>query len=211
MIKRVNKRGQKGEISWLCKCECGVEVVVLGASLRSGNTASCGCLHKESITKIKTTHGLCKHPLYIVWKNMRIRCTSLGNKSYLNYGGRGIAVCDRWLESFENFYNDVIGGYKKGLQLDRIDNDGNYEPSNCRWVTRNQNQMNTRSAENSTSMYKGVSLRRGDGKWVSQISKNGKKYYLGYFTCEKKAALVYNEKAKELFGEYASLNKIEEN
>lgn len=209
VIKRADKRGQNGEILWFCKCTCGAEVAVLGASLRGGTTGSCGCLHKESITNIKTTHGLSKHPLYGVWKNMKARCINPKNKYYSNYGGRGIKVCGKWSESFGDFYEDVKVGWKKSLELDRIDNDGNYSPENCRWVTSGQNRMNIRSAENSTSKYKGVSSYKGGDRWISQISKNNKKYYLGIFTCEKEAALVYNVKAKEFFGGYANINKIE--
>ncbi|MFM9656805.1 hypothetical protein [Streptomyces scabiei] len=84
------------------------------------------------------------HPLYTVWRSMISRCHRPGHKAFARYGGRGIAVCPQWRHSFEAFHRDVIKGYEQGLQLDRIDNDGNYEPGNVRWVTRSENGRNTR-------------------------------------------------------------------
>lgn len=204
---RVRKDGRKST-RWKCLCACGSnkEIVVEGSNLTTGHTKSCGCLRKEH----KTTHGLSSHPLYGVGMKMKDRCYNPQHMSYENYGGRGIKVCDRWLESFENFYNDVLEGYSEGLQLDRRNNDGNYEPENTRWVTNQQNQMNKRSWKNGTSKYKGVCWSKASGKWVSTISKDGRVTHLGFFLDEDEAALVYNKAALELFGEYANLNTIDE-
>jgi len=194
-------RGGNGrDVKWICKCECGNIVSIVGTRMKNNITKSCGCL--------LTSRKRSKHPLYSVHAGMKRRCISKKETSYPNYGGRGITVCDRWLESFENFYEDMKDGYKEGLQLDRIDNDGNYEPSNCRWVTHSQNQMNKRVRKGVSSKYKGVSLIKARDKWVANIGLKGKVIRLGYYDCEKEAALVYNEKAKELFGEYANLNKL---
>lgn len=206
VIREDTERSKSGDVKWVCRCNCGKEVSIIAASLNNGHTQSCGCLRKEKMT----SHGLHKHPLYKVYVYMKSRCNNTKDSSYIRYGGKGITVCDRWLESFENFYNDVIEGYSKELQLDRIDNDGNYEPSNCRWVTHSQNQMNKGANRESSSRYKGVHWDKRSSKWVAQIGFNKKPTYLGRYDCEKEAALAYNKKAYELNGEYAYLNKIED-
>ena len=137
---------------------------------------------------------------------MKNRC--LREENAKNYSDRGITVCERWLESFENFFEDMGKVPCKGAQLDRIDNDKGYSKDNCRWVTRNQNGLNKRGSIK-TSKYKGVSWNKPHGEWEAKINLDKKRYYLGYFTNEDDAGRAYNEKAKELFGEYAYLNKIE--
>lgn len=123
---------------WKCKCDCGNEVVVRGSSLTNKLSTSCGCYHRERIS----THGCTNDPLYEIWTNMRQRCTNKNNTSYDHYGGRSICVCDEWAE-FENFYDWSINhGYESRLSLDRMNNDGNYEPDNCRWVDRITQQNN---------------------------------------------------------------------
>ena len=157
------------------------------------------------MTTSKKTHGLSEHALYYVWGDMKQRCCNPKNKSYKNYGGRGVRICDDWVNNFLNFYNDMKEGYEKGLQIDRIDNNGGYELSNCRWVTNKQNQANRGSRASGSSIYKGVTKIR-DGKWTAQIKKDGKVYRLGYFTCEKEAAKAYDVRAKVIFGEYSGTN-----
>ena len=134
---------------WLCKCQCGKEKIFGGSNLRNGNSKSCGCLRIENLIKRQTKHSMAlstkRHPLYIVWKGMKARCLNPNEPSYPNYGGRGIAVCDEWLE-FEPFAKWAFeNGYDKSLEIDRIDNDKGYSPDNCRWATRSQNQLNKRN------------------------------------------------------------------
>lgn len=193
---------------WECVCSCGSgrHITTSASNLRNGRTASCGCLSLE----IRTKHGLRKHPLYYIWTGMKNRCYNTNDKGYPNYGERGIRVCDRWKDSFENFYKDVIEGYEKGLQIDRKDNDGDYEPDNVRWVTRSQNQSNRRSHKNSSSKYKGVSWHKRDEVWRVMIMKEGVSTYLGSFKNEIDAAKAYNVIAIEIFGEFANLNVVEE-
>jgi len=132
---------------WLCKCECGKEKIVYGCSLRSGNTKSCGCLNKEVHTKHGHSIKGKRSKTYMSWASMLKRCNNPNHKDYKNYGGRGVKVCDRWLNKengFENFLEDM-GEMPGKHQIDRTDNDGNYEPTNCRWVTPKENCRNRRN------------------------------------------------------------------
>jgi hypothetical protein len=119
-------------------CSCGNEVKALGGNIRRGLTKSCGCLRDENRIK----HGMWGTPTYWVWHSMLDRCRNSEHKSYKNYGGRGVKVCDRWFK-FENFLADM-GEQPKDLTLDRRNNDGNYEPRNCRWITQKEQCRNRR-------------------------------------------------------------------
>lgn len=198
-------RDSNGSSKWICKCICGTIKSISQRSLRSGATRSCGCLNRE----ICTTHGLSDHRLYSIYSSMKERCVNPEADSYKYYGGRGITICDYWLEDFINFYNDMLPTYKEGLELDRIDGDKDYSKDNCRWITHQQNLHNTKKRKGS-SLYKGVSKNKKSGVYQASIFKDGKTYPLGTFTCEKEAALAYNKKAYELNGEYAYLNTIED-
>jgi hypothetical protein len=150
---------------WRCHCECGNIVVVLGASLRKGNTASCGCLQRAAAASAATTHGMYKSAEYRSWQGMKARCHDPANKAYFNYGARGVAVCDRWRNSFAAFLEDMGPKPSPTHSLDRIDNNGDYSPDNCRWATREQQQNNLRTNRMLTYNGKTQSLSR----WAKEL------------------------------------------
>src|SRR4051812_16633339 len=129
---------------WLCRCDCGATVNVPSGNLSTGNTASCGCFRKEKLSALRTTHGLSRHrsPEYESWCAMLARVRATTGRRAIDYSGRGITVCERWLK-FENFLADM-GDRPPDRSLDRINNDGNYEPSNCRWATASEQNANQR-------------------------------------------------------------------
>lgn len=136
----VRDKGRKGNALWLCRCECGNTTIVDSSKIQSGRKKSCGCM-KDSH---KTTHGMSRTATYQTWENMIQRCTNPNATKFHQHGGRGIAVCQRWLESFANFLADM-GEKPDDKTLDRINNDGNYEPSNCKWATKEEQANNTRA------------------------------------------------------------------
>ena len=144
VVKRL-KKNSRGEVIFLCTCECGNNIEVRKWNLTSGNTKSCGCLKSETssnLGKSHTTHGMRYTKIYKIWESMKRRCDSKVCERYMNYGDRGIKYVDSWKE-FVPFYEWAIkNGYKEGLSIDRIDVDGNYEPSNCQWVTLKKQHLN---------------------------------------------------------------------
>lgn len=137
---------KNGNTWWLCKCDCGNEKAVQGTRLVNGHTRSCGCLVTDvTVARNKQgfKYGIRGNRIYRIYWGMRTRCYNTTDHNYKRYGGRGIKICDEWLNSFEAFRDwSLANGYRDDLSIDRINNDGDYEPSNCRWATNEQQQAN---------------------------------------------------------------------
>lgn len=142
---------ENSKIYWTCKCDCGNIVTEYAGDLVSGDIKSCGCWKSDLTTTRNWRHGISDVRLYSVWGSMKDRCLNPNCLGYSYYGGRGIEVCDKWRDDFKAFYDWAMdNGYQEGLTIDRIDNDGNYCPENCRWVTALENSHNSRACKNVT-------------------------------------------------------------
>lgn len=159
VIKEAGKT-KDNHIKWLCLCACGGNTVVDGRDLRKGSTTSCGCYSIEKATervvKFNTKHGECYTRLYRIWNGIHDRCNRKNSKNYRHYGGRGIKVCEEWNDYLAFKTWALTNGYEEHLTIDRINVDGNYEPTNCRWITKQEQQNNKRT--NRYIMYNGLTL-----------------------------------------------------
>lgn len=164
---------------WECQCDCGNITVVRHGDLRSGRTVSCGCYNYEKESVLKT-HGYSRTKLYDVYIKMKSRCNNPDDKNYADYGGRGIKVCKEWNESPKSFIEWALNnGYKEKLSIDRINVNGNYEPSNCRWTDSETQCLNQRIRKDNKTGYKGIYIDKG--VYRVQIRRNKKRYYLGSY------------------------------
>jgi len=174
-VIKYHGKNKHGQSIWICKCGCGCgeERIIPTYALRGGIWKSCGCLRKEKAAehcrKDLSTHNMCYSRLYSIWHGMKQRCLNTNDKNYPNYGGRRITVCDGWANEFEGFMNwALLSGYTDKLTIDRKNNDGNYEPQNCRWATIKDQANNRRSSRIIT--YKGISHTASE--WANSLCIN---------------------------------------
>lgn len=173
VIRRVGSDKSKNA-TWLCRCDCGNKVVKVGINLRCGDTSSCGCYHKQVVKEHMQTHGKSKTRLYKVWAGIKSRCYNPKVDNYKYYGGRNIGMCSEWKESFEKFMEwSYQNGYDENAKpqectIDRIDNDKDYSPENCRWVNHYEQCHN--QSKNRVYTYNGVSLTMAE--WARKLNIN---------------------------------------
>lgn len=199
VVEMTDKRSSDGSIIWFCSCECGNLKEVKSSQLRAGTVQSCGCLAKESRKASAKTHGMTNTKEYAIWKAMKYRCITPSNAGFEDYGGRGIGVCDRWLESFENFYADM-GPKPERMSLDRIDVNGDYCPENCRWADDSTQNFNQRLRVNNKSGKTGVHWDEERGKWFARICVNGKNKALGRYDTLEQAITARENAEIEYYG-----------
>jgi len=191
---------------WTCRCSCGKTVKVNGCRLRNGQTRSCGCLRKDALllTNIKrrmATDGRSKTREYHTWCGMKTRCYNETSDGYKNYGGRGITIDARWLESFDNFLADMGRAPTRRHTVGRIDNDGPYSPENCRWELPVQQSHNTRDRKGTATGVRGVYRIQNKPGYMASIGVGGKSKYLGYFLDLEEAKAARKEAEKKYWAE----------
>lgn len=176
VIKRLPS--DTGKTKWVCRCDCGNDVVLRTDHLRSGESRSCGCLRVEE-GESRATHGMSRSKPYAVWCGMIRRCENPKDTSYARYGGRGISVCDRW-KKFENFWQDMSSGYREGLEIDRENNSLGYCKENCRWATDDEQARNKRN----NVFYTLNGVTRTESWWAQSLgithSALSKRFRLGW-------------------------------
>ena len=201
--ERYGKKQRTRKIG-LFKCDCGVIKKIIISAVKNGKTVSCGCYHRKMVSNNFKTHGLSKHSLYGMWGDIYTRCTNPKADSYCYYGERGISVCDEWRSDFSSFYDWAIeNGWEEGLQIDRIDVDGNYEPNNCQFITQAENCSvgKRRMRKTNKSGFVGVSYRKDRNKYTAFIGNNRKHITIGRFDKIEDAVKARIDKEIELFGE----------
>lgn len=191
-----NTRDNKA--AWVCKCDCGNTIVVPASQLARGQKHSCGCLYGGKPLIYRRTH---KNKLYNQWSGMIYRCTHEAASHYERYGERGVSVCQEWIDSFEAFADwSIANGYKETLEIDRIDNNGNYSQENCRWVSHMENSRNRNTRKTSKSGVSGVIFRKDINKWRVTICANYKRINIGNYDTFEDAVSARKKAEEEYWG-----------
>ena len=177
-----------------CLCDCGTEKDISLSNLLYRRTISCGCEQRKISKKVNTKHGLHSHPLYSIWSDIVKRCENKKCKHYKEYGQRGISVCKEWRSNPESFIKWAeCNGWEKGLTIDRINVNGNYDMNNCRFVNRHIQSINQRIRNDNSSGYKGIKWNKVNKKWQSYINVNKKHIYLGEYQDKAEALQARND------------------
>jgi hypothetical protein len=205
VIEHLGVRGRRVHY-WKCQCDCGKNVESSGDNLKEGNCKSCGCISKEC--DWNKTHSMSNTSEYKIWNSMKMRCINSNSESYSYYGGRGIKVCDRWINSFENFYEDM-GKRPEGMSIDRIDVNGDYCPENCRWATMEEQSRNKR--DNIHIEYKGQTKILTD--WAKEINISVQTLYArltkyGYSVEEALNLKLNHNKGQNFSGDKNPMSKL---
>ena len=193
----------------LVECHCGIQYKISPQCFfRKNKVIQCReCESKNRIKAYATIGGLRQHPAYPSLDNMKQRCYNKNDPKYKYYGAKGVSICDEWLNSYESFCKWADNnGYKKGLTIDRINPGGNYEPNNCRWVTKTDQRENKHIQKNNTSGVCGVSFQKNTSKWFSYINQNGNRINCGYYETIEQAKNARDKKLKELNLNYTRIN-----
>ena len=187
----VSPKGKK-YTKYICQCDCGTIKEVRTSALQSGNTKSCGCLNKELSRKRFTTHGKTSSKEYYTWCAMKQRCLNPNTEYYYMYGGKGITVCDEWINSFEQFYADMGDAPGPDYSIDRIDNNLGYSKDNCHWVKDETGiqQINQGIKKSNKSGVTGVNWHKASNKWQARITVQGKRLSLGVFDTKEEAVKI---------------------
>ena len=190
---------------------CGTEFKTTLNNVKRGKTKSCGCYQKRRTSESNKTHGLQNTRIYNIWTKIKGRTLNIKNRQFPYYGGRGITICEEWKNDFMSFYNWAMSnGYSEELSIDRIDNDGNYCPENCRWTTPTIQNRNQRTRKDNTSGYRGVSFSKNSNLYRVRICINKNYIYLGSFPTAVEGAIAYNNYIIENNLEGFILNEIPE-
>ena len=182
---------------WNCQCECGKTNTPSRSSLVSGKSKSCGCLARERSAASQTKHGKSKDRIYKIYIGMKKRCNNKNSNSFKNYGAKGIKLCNRWEDSFDNFFEDMGAGYKDNLTIDRIDGKKGYSKDNCRWATMQVQNSNKGKTKANKSGVVGVHFCKVRKKWLAKITKNRKVSILGSFDDFNDAVKARREAEKD--------------
>ena len=182
---------------WSCRCDCGNETLTSRSDLVSGKSKSCGCLAKEKRAVANTTHGMSGERIYKIYLGMKKRCNNKNSNNFKNYGAKGIKLCSRWEDSFDNFFEDMGAGYKDNLTIDRIDGKEGYSKDNCRWATMQVQNANKGKTKANKSGVVGVHFCKVRKKWLAKITKNRKVNILGSFEDFNEAVKTRREAEKD--------------
>lgn len=191
-------RDKRLTVLWKCICDCGNIKIIRGSDLRNRQTESCGCKRSEVTIKRNITHGKTGTLEHNIWRSMRTRCLCQNNPAYSSYGGRGITICERWMD-FENFFEDMKE-CPKGLSIERIDNDKGYLPNNCKWGTRTEQNRNKRVNKESKTGVSGVTWSEQAQKYKANIGVDNELIHLGYFKIMEQAIAVRKEAEVRYWG-----------